>query len=77
MWPDTWSGEKKIYFYSWYGTASKWKLPENWADVNIGLRDYPESRAFFQKLVETKSIYRRDWNPETNRRDKRRSGERS
>jgi len=42
----------------------------NLTDVNIGLRDYPESRAFFQKLVETKSIYRRDWNPETNRRDK-------
>jgi len=32
----------------------------NLTDVNIGLRDYPESRAFFQKLVKTKSIYRRD-----------------
>jgi len=42
----------------------------NLTDVNFGLRDYPESHAFFQKLVETKSIYRRDWNPETNRRDK-------
>ena len=34
----------------------------NLTDVNIGLHDYPESREFFQKLVETKSIYRRDWN---------------
>jgi hypothetical protein len=42
----------------------------NLTDVNVGLRDYPESREFFRKLVETKSIYRRDWNPETNRRDK-------
>jgi hypothetical protein len=41
----------------------------NLTDVNIGLRDYPESRAFFQKLVETKSIYRRDWSKETNKRD--------
>jgi hypothetical protein len=41
----------------------------NLTDVNIGLRDYPESRAFFQKLVETKSIYRRNWSKETNKRD--------
>jgi hypothetical protein len=41
----------------------------NLTDVNIGLRDYPESRAFFRKLVETKSIYCRDWNKETNRRE--------
>ena len=41
----------------------------NLTDVNIGLRDYPESREFFQKLVETKSIYRRDWNKATNRRE--------
>jgi hypothetical protein len=41
----------------------------NLTDVNIGLRDYPESREFFQKLVETKSIYRRDWNKATNQRD--------
>jgi len=41
----------------------------NLTDVNIGLRDYSESRAFFQKLVETKSIYRRNWSKETNRRD--------
>ena len=34
----------------------------NLTDVNIGLRDYPETREFFKKLVETKSIYRRDWN---------------
>ena len=41
----------------------------NLTDVNIGLRDYPESRAFFEKLVQTKSIYRRDWNKATNRRE--------
>ncbi|HSH93391.1 MAG TPA: glycoside hydrolase family 101 beta sandwich domain-containing protein [Roseimicrobium sp.] len=41
----------------------------NFTDVNIGLDDYPESRAFFKKLVETKSIYRRDWNPQAQLRD--------
>jgi hypothetical protein len=41
----------------------------NLTDVNIGLRDYPESRAFFQKLVETKSIYGRDWNKAARRRE--------
>lgn len=41
----------------------------NLTDVNIGLRDYPESREFFQKLVETRSIYRRDWSKAANRRD--------
>ncbi|MGA2616258.1 MAG: hypothetical protein ABSF26_01535 [Thermoguttaceae bacterium] len=42
----------------------------NLTDVNVGLRDYPESRAFFKKLVETQSIYRREWNPATNSRDR-------
>ncbi|HUU31204.1 MAG TPA: hypothetical protein VMY69_03795 [Phycisphaerae bacterium] len=37
--------------------------------MNVGLRDYPESREFFQKLVETKSIYRRDWNKAAHRRE--------
>jgi len=41
----------------------------NLTDVNIGLNAYPETRAFFKKLVETKSIYRRDWNSVTNKRD--------
>ncbi len=41
----------------------------NLTDVNIGLKDYPETQAFFKKLVATKSIYRRDWNPQTNKRD--------
>ncbi len=41
----------------------------NLTDANIGLRDYPESRAFFQRLVETKSIYRRDLNESTRQRD--------
>ncbi len=31
MWPDTWSGEKKIYFFSWDGTQRQWRLPESWA----------------------------------------------
>ena len=42
----------------------------NLTDVNVGLKDYPETREFFQKLVKAKAIYRRDLNPETNRRDK-------
>jgi hypothetical protein len=33
MWPDTWSGQKKIYFYSWDGSSGAWKLPEGWSDV--------------------------------------------
>ena len=41
----------------------------NLTDVNVGLRDYPETRAFFEKLVETRSIYRRDYNPKTRNRD--------
>jgi hypothetical protein len=41
----------------------------NLTDVNVGLRAYPETRAFFNKLVETKSIYRRDFNPVTRKRD--------
>ncbi len=40
----------------------------NLTDVNIGLRDYPESRDFFKELVDTKSIYRRDWDKELNQR---------
>jgi hypothetical protein len=40
----------------------------NLTDVDIGLRDYPETQAFFKKLVDTKSIYRRDWDPKTNKR---------
>jgi hypothetical protein len=32
MWPDTWSGEKKIYFFSWDGTSRTWKLPVEWRD---------------------------------------------
>lgn len=41
----------------------------NLTDVNVGLKAYAETRAFFKKLVETKSIYRRDWNTATNKRD--------
>ncbi|MFM7539087.1 MAG: hypothetical protein ACKO9Z_05430 [Planctomycetota bacterium] len=41
----------------------------NLTDVNAGLKDYPESRDFFARLVETGSIYRRDWNPKMNRRE--------
>ncbi len=33
MWPDTWSGQKKIYFFSWNGTSRAWKLPQEWASV--------------------------------------------
>jgi len=33
MWPDTWSGQKKIYFFSWDGTERTWKLPQDWASV--------------------------------------------
>jgi hypothetical protein len=41
----------------------------NLTDVNVGLNAYPETREFFRKLVKTKSIYRRDWNKATNKRD--------
>ncbi|MGI6495339.1 MAG: hypothetical protein ACOX5G_04500 [Kiritimatiellia bacterium] len=41
----------------------------NLTDVNAGLRDYPETRAFFERLVETRSIYRRDFNSDTRKRD--------
>ena len=40
----------------------------NLTDVNIGLQDYPDSRAFFDKLVATQSIYRRDWDTATSQR---------
>jgi hypothetical protein len=40
----------------------------NVTDVNQGLADYPESQEFFKKLVSTKSIYRRDFNPQTHQR---------
>ena len=33
MWPDTWSGQKKIHFFSWDGTQRTWKLPQDWASV--------------------------------------------
>jgi hypothetical protein len=33
MWPDSWSGQKKIYFFSWDGTARSWKLPLEWASI--------------------------------------------
>jgi len=33
MWPDTWSGQKKIYFFSWDGTHRTWKLPSDWGAV--------------------------------------------
>ncbi len=41
----------------------------NLTDVNVGLADYPESLEFFRRLVATKSIYRRDWNPSAGKRD--------
>ena len=34
MWPDTWSGQKKTYFFSWDGTHRTWKLPLDWASVS-------------------------------------------
>ncbi len=34
MWPDTWSGEKKIYFYSRDGSDRTWKLPAGWRDLS-------------------------------------------
>lgn len=33
MWPDTWSGQKKIYFYSRDGAERSWKLPPDWAGL--------------------------------------------
>jgi hypothetical protein len=31
MWPDTWSGQEKIHFFSWDGTSRAWTLPAAWA----------------------------------------------
>lgn len=33
MWPDTWSGQKKIYFFSFDGSHRSWKLPVDWRDA--------------------------------------------
>ena len=33
MWPDSWSGQRKIYFYSKDGCARRWRLPDDWAQV--------------------------------------------
>jgi len=33
IWSDTWSGQKKSYFYSYEGTSRTWKLPADWGDV--------------------------------------------
>ena len=33
MWPDTWSGQSKVYFFSWDGVSRAWKLPTDWASV--------------------------------------------
>ncbi len=32
MWPDSWSGEEKIYFYSRDGMNRAWRLPAQWRD---------------------------------------------
>lgn len=37
MWPDSWSGQKKIYFYSRDGSGRHWTLPEEWRDLKKGL----------------------------------------
>ena len=34
MWPDSWSGEKKIYFYSRDGSERTWTLPPDWRNVS-------------------------------------------
>ena len=33
MWPDTWSGQKRILFFSLSGCEREWTLPVGWADV--------------------------------------------
>ena len=33
MWPDTWSGQQKIYFFSWDGVTRAWALPQEWKQV--------------------------------------------
>ena len=40
MWPDTWSGKRKIHFFSWNGCREAWTLPEDWAGVTSA-RLYP------------------------------------
>jgi len=33
MWPDSWSGQRKVHFYSKAGCERSWTLPEEWAGV--------------------------------------------
>ena len=36
MWPDTWSGQQKIHFYSLTGCTRTWTLPREWARIRQG-----------------------------------------
>jgi hypothetical protein len=37
MWPDSWGGQRKIYFFSWDGCSRPWTLPAEWANVGSAL----------------------------------------
>jgi hypothetical protein len=56
MWPDTWSGQEKIYLFSWNGTKRTWTLPAAWAQKKtvqlIPLT--PEGRGTPEKMTVTK-----------------------
>jgi len=47
MWPDSWSGQCKVYLFSWDGCARPWTLPAEWATVGIAVLYplTPEGRA--------------------------------
>lgn len=36
MWPDTWSGRSRLFFYSVEGVSRVWTLPEEWAKFESG-----------------------------------------
>ena len=34
FWPDTWSGERRIFAFSVDGGEHEWRLPQGWDDVS-------------------------------------------
>jgi len=56
LWPDTWSGQDKLYAFSWDGTKRTWTLPAAWAArVAVQLIPLtPDGRGKPEPLVVTK-----------------------
>ena len=56
MWPDSWSGQRKIYFFSWEGCARPWTLPADWSTVRSAMLFplTPEGRGAGKRLSITR-----------------------